>query len=129
MRSNSCTFSVNGRPAPQGSKKYVGNGRYVESSKYLVPWRKAVREAAVANFVGDPWATPVRVRIVFRMAKPQKPKFADFPATKPDIDKLVRSCLDAVTGVCFVDDSLVVSVEADKVFADEPGADFWFVTV
>lgn len=41
-------FRVNGTPAPQGSKRHVGNGRMVEMSKAVGPWREAVRAEAVA---------------------------------------------------------------------------------
>lgn len=40
--------------------------------------------------------------------------------TKPDIDKCARSILDSLTGVCFRDDSQVVSLLATKDFCD-PG--------
>lgn len=39
-------FTVLGVPAPQGSKRHVGRGVLVESSKALGPWRVARREAA-----------------------------------------------------------------------------------
>ena len=39
-------FYVVGDPAPQGSKKHVGNGRFIESSKKLAPWRAAVADSA-----------------------------------------------------------------------------------
>lgn len=127
---NSILFDVVGRPAPQGSKKHVGGGRYVEASKHLPAWRKAVTLAAKAVYSGDPLIGPVRVRIMFRLEKPKSTKFSAAPAGKPDIDKLVRGCFDALIGVCFIDDSQVVSVEADKVWADgDPGATIHVVTV
>lgn len=39
-------FDVLGVPAAQGSKRHVGNGRMVESSKALHPWRDSVAAAA-----------------------------------------------------------------------------------
>lgn len=35
-------FAVFGLPAPQGSKRHVGEGRMVESSKRVKPWRRQV---------------------------------------------------------------------------------------
>ena len=48
-------FEVVGLPAAQGSKRHVGNGVMVESSKALKPWRSAVAEAArdIAADVGQ----------------------------------------------------------------------------
>lgn len=130
MAVNSILFDVVGRPAPQGSKKHVGGGRFVEASKHLPAWRKAVTLAAKNVYSGDPFTDPVRVRIVFRLEKPKSTKYDFAPAGKPDIDKLVRGCFDALSGVCFVDDAQVVSVEADKVWADDqPGATIHVVTV
>ena len=40
-------IDVVGIPAPQGSKKSIGNNRFVETSKKLPAWRKAVKEAAL----------------------------------------------------------------------------------
>lgn len=37
-----------GTPAPQGSKRHVGRGVMIESSKNLKPWREAVKYAALA---------------------------------------------------------------------------------
>ena len=36
-------FAVLGLPAPQGSKRHVGEGRMVESSKRVKPWRRHER--------------------------------------------------------------------------------------
>ena len=41
------TFEVYGQPAPQGSKRHVGGGRMIESSKAVAPWREAVKWAAI----------------------------------------------------------------------------------
>jgi len=40
---------------------------------------------------------------------------------KPDIDKLCRTVLDALTGVAYRDDSQVVSIVASKVYAETEG--------
>tara|TARA_R110002126_G_scaffold15112_4_gene62226 strand:+ start:1828 stop:2259 length:432 start_codon:yes stop_codon:yes gene_type:complete len=42
-------------------------------------------------------------------------------ASKPDIDKLARALLDALTGVMFYDDSQVVDLTVSKRYSD-PGA-------
>jgi len=40
------------------------------------------------------------------------------PATRPDIDKLSRAVLDALTGIVFSDDAQVADLQAHKFFAD-----------
>ena len=39
---------------------------------------------------------------------------------KPDTDNVVKSVLDALTDAAFVDDSQIVKVTAEKIYAEEP---------
>ena len=50
---------VYGVPAPQGSKRHVGHGILVESSKKLRPWRDAVRWTTADKTREQAW-TPAR---------------------------------------------------------------------
>ena len=61
---------------------------------------------------------PFKVMLRFELQKPQRPT-RDFPI-RPDLDKLVRAVLDALTGVVWVDDSQVTQIVASKVFGS-PG--------
>lgn len=122
------TFDVLGRPAPQGSKKSIGNNRFVESSKYLPAWRKAVRvaaEEAVASEDWQPVAGPVELEVMFYLERPSSVSVTKRPqpTVPPDVDKLIRAVGDALTGVVYDDDSQVIRVLAWKVYADtrEPG--------
>jgi Holliday junction resolvase RusA-like endonuclease len=119
---------VYGTPAPQGSKRFVGNGRMIESSPLVKPWREAVKQAALAfRGVGitdelvPVMSDPLVVSIVFTLKRPSSlPKSRQFPARKPDLDKLVRSTFDALTDAgVWNDDSQVVSIIASKAFPDE----------
>ncbi|MDV6276393.1 RusA family crossover junction endodeoxyribonuclease [Rhodococcus erythropolis] len=123
------SFFVEGRPAPQGSKRYVGRGRMVESSRHLKPWRHDIRNEAEANqmaFAGCDLAYdgPVRLRLEFVMLRPKAtPKTRTPPAVKrPDLDKLTRAVFDGITGTLITDDSQVVDLQATKRIAniDEP---------
>lgn len=55
-----------------------------------------------------------------RNADRLKPSAPAWPATKPDVDKLERAVLDALTGVLWADDSQVVILSADKVYSATP---------
>lgn len=132
MEKNEVSFFAAGRPAPQGSKKSVGNGRFVEASKYLPAWRAAVVSAARLAYSGEPINVPCRLRVVVFMDKPKKPKFDHAPGVMPDIDKLARGISDAIKiGGIIEDDQLIVSLEIDKVWAgDYPqGALITIVTI
>lgn len=113
-----------GIPAPQGSKKHVGGGVMVESSKKIKPWREAVKCAAIDVMDGrPPLDGPLVVRMVFTMPKPKSaPKRKrTWPATMPDLSKLVRSTEDALTDAgVWADDARVVDYErAAKVYPGE----------
>lgn len=124
---NPIQFHVPGLPKPQGSKRHVGKGRLVESSKDLKAWRRKVSVAARDAFVGvGPYAGPVFVDLLFRLSRPKSHyrtgRFAhqlrddapDWVTTRPDVDKLVRGCLDALSGYAYVDDAMVVSLYTSK---------------
>lgn len=110
---------VPGKPAPQGSKRHVGHGILIESSKAVKPWRIEVMWAARAA-CPTPLDGPVAVELEFVMPRPKSaPKRSTPPAIKrPDIDKLARAILDAVTGVIVSDDSQIVRLVATKRIAE-----------
>lgn len=143
-------FVVHGDPAPQGSKRgfvikggaRAGKVAMVESSAKVKPWRQdvvaAARAAMEANmpfgyFVDKsilddsikgpaPADAPLRIRLVFTVRKPASaPKRrTTHPMRKPDLDKLIRSTLDALgTAGVFTDDARVVTLIASKVYPGE----------
>jgi crossover junction endodeoxyribonuclease RusA len=130
---NSLTFVVFGLPAPQGSKRHMGNGILVESSKAVTPWRTDCKHAALACIPHD-WdpSLPMALSVVFRFKRPAgqigkkgvKPSAPTHltSAKAGDVDKLLRSTFDSLTGVAFDDDRQVVSVNASKRYCttDEP---------
>lgn len=115
----SILLRVNGQPAPQGSKRHVGNGRMIEASKKVGPWREAVKEA-VSLLDLEPLDGPLYIEMKFYLQKPKTVKRA-LPIVPPDLDKLVRGLFDALTiaGV-WLDDALVVEIgKTQKLYADE----------
>lgn len=120
---------VAGVPAPQGSKRHVGGGRMVESSKAVGPWRERIA-AELATLELEPTRNALVLELTFTFARPKshfrsggglKDSAPRVPVTRPDLDKLVRAALDAMTGVLFVDDSQVTGIEAAKYYANRPG--------
>ncbi|WP_415395492.1 RusA family crossover junction endodeoxyribonuclease [Rhodococcus globerulus] len=112
-------FFVPGAPAPQGSKRHVGHGRMIESSKAVGPWRERVALAAHSHADGL-IGGPIGIRLKFVMPRPKSaPKRTTPPAIKrPDIDKISRAILDAITGVLIADDSQVTDLHATKRIAE-----------
>lgn len=114
-------FLVRGIPEQQGSSRaFVVNGKPVITStnKNLGTWRRLVADVAqqhnpVVHTQG------VKVRLTFLMPKPKSAPKKQITMTKrPDLDKLIRSILDALTGVFFKDDSQVCHVDAMKCYAE-----------
>ena len=116
-------LEVVGTPAPQGSKRLVGKN-LVEASAKVGPWREAVKWIAIRDGITAPMQGPIRVYICFRFTRPKghyrndgrvKASAPAYPIVKPDLDKLVRCTLDALTDAgVWRDDSQVVRVEARK---------------
>ena len=118
-------FFVPGLPKPQGSKRaFVVKGRPVlaeSAGQPLKDWRAVVALAAMNQMAGSPPLDgPVLVRLGFYLPRPKShPKTKiTYPTSRPDIDKLARSVLDALTHICFSDDAQVVHLEARKWWAD-----------
>lgn len=117
-------FTVEGHPAPQGSKRHVGNGRMVEASKRLKPWRDAVIKASAQMAATvEPLDGPLYVRLEFRIPRP-KTVTRRYPITRSagDVDKLIRGVLDGIDqGGLIGDDSQVIDVRASKRYSNLPG--------
>ena len=122
---NTITFRVFGEPAPKGSKRHVGNGRLIESSKKLPAWMRAVKQEAAKNQPSEPIDGPATVLMDFYLPRPKRPRYSA-PAVKPDADKLARSILDGLeAGGILKNDSRVTHLEATKHYANNdtpPGA-------
>lgn len=181
---------VPGVPVGQGSKRHVGRGIMVESSKLLEPWRQTVARK-LEDMLGDgheptPHALSVNLRFIFTRPRghygaqpcpdcrqPSKRELLELaaaagvegrskmsaaelaealelelpdrdscagchgsgrvayvlasaaraPASRPDLDKLVRAILDAMTGLAFQDDGQVVALNAGKEYGNAGGCD------
>ena len=107
---------IEGISRPQGSKRHVGKGVMIESSKHVGLWRTWVRLKAVQAMAGRPQILgPVQIAILFEFDRPKKHSTTkglresapQYHTCKPDADKLLRAILDALTGVVFKDDSQV----------------------
>ena len=105
----------------------------VESSKKVKPWRQDVKHAAIERKPAD-WntAAPMILSVVFRFQRPKShfnksglrssaPQHCT-SASNGDLDKLLRSTNDALTGILFDDDRQVVSIDATRRYCigDEP---------
>ncbi len=112
-------FQVHGLPIPQGSTRaWVLHGKPVitSSAKGLNVWRRLVADVAQNYAPNEPWEGPVGIELHFGLPKPKSaPKRKRvWPDKRPDLDKLTRAVLDALTYVVFADDSQVIDIRASK---------------
>lgn len=143
------SFFVPGTPATAGSKrafvnKATGKAQVVDTCKSGPSWRESVRFYALTAIAGTPIENmvvdePVELNVVFYFVRPKShfrtsQKFKGqlsvnaptWPTKPPDVTKMLRALEDALNGVVWRDDTLVVVQAARKVYADRPGA---FVTI
>jgi Holliday junction resolvase RusA-like endonuclease len=122
-----CEFLVDGVPVPQGSKNaWVNKGTgkavmYDQNTEKLAPWRQRVSYEARQCYNGDRIEGPVLLVVEFRFLRPKSVR-REFPAVKPDVDKLLRALCDGITdsGI-WRDDAQVVTCHVKKVYADRAG--------
>ena len=129
------TFTVAGMPpAPQGSKRHLGNGVMVESSKNVKPWRFLVQQAAI-NLNHPTITGPISISCVFLFPRPRshytakgtlRPNAPTYHSVRPDGSKCLRSTEDALVDSGLVqDDARIALASFTKRYttdAEHPGA-------
>jgi Holliday junction resolvase RusA-like endonuclease len=122
------TFMVEGTPVPKGRPRFARRGKFVStySPKTTVDYEFKVSESAkLAMGSSEPLETPVGAYIYITLPVPasysKKRTQAclsgqERPTKKSDIDNYCKAIFDGMNGIVFVDDSLVVSLHATKVY-------------
>lgn len=120
------TFTILGTPVPQGSTKAfwrpgMKHAVVTHDNAKSKPWRSDLCDSAHEAMAGRPPLEDVAldVDVMFFLPRPKSAKKSvTEPAKKPDVDKLLRAVLDALTiaGV-WRDDAQVVCATARKAFA------------
>lgn len=121
-------------PVPEGSHSaHIIGGRAVvhhNKSDKLMRYRDAVADAyreSGGNYHHDS-PISIQMRFIFPRPKSVPMKKRKYPTARiGDVDKLVRSTLDALTNVAYDDDSQVIEVHATKLYDD--GLDWYGVQI
>lgn len=127
-------LAVPGTPQPKGSLKAIPaknpDGTLRIAMKNDNPktkeWQDLVSFHATSQMRGQkPYEGAVWLSMLFRITRPRthfmkggalRKDLLEEHVDKPDVDKLVRCILDALTGICYVDDCQVVTVTATKLY-------------
>jgi Holliday junction resolvase RusA-like endonuclease len=119
------SFTVFGVPQPQGSTRaFIPKGWnrpvVTTDNTKLKPWRQQVSGTAKAEMESrglDLCLGAVRLEATFFFDRPKSlKKSATHKVTKPDVDKLLRSLGDSLTGIVFKDDSQICECVVAKEF-------------
>lgn len=124
-------FRVIGLPGTQAGSRAVPtvNGTRLIStgSKNLAEWRTDVSRQASLLTSGPPMDCPLFASLVFYLHRPRRPRWGHYPASRPDIDKLVRAVFDSLTNAAvWADDSRVTDLDVKKRYesdSEPPGVD------
>lgn len=77
----------------------------------------------------EPFDGPLEVCMVFyrpvqasisKKERARRLSGAHRPTVKPDLDNYIKSTSDALNGIIWADDNLIISLEAKKVYAERP---------
>lgn len=130
------TFTVYGVALPKGNHRAITPRGMefpviTESNRNVKSWQQLVSEGASHALQQLPesdrvlLANGVRLTIAFYMPRPKKHRKRGVfvpHCVKPDIDKLTRGVLDALTHVAYHDDKQVTEIVVGKYYADVDGA-------
>jgi Holliday junction resolvase RusA-like endonuclease len=125
------TFTIYGDIVAQQRPKFARIGKYIQTydPKPCKEYKKVVQlfaNQAVAQQKGFvPYEGPVEVVVWFFFAIPKSYSMAKRmdaangrirPTGRPDLDNLVKGVMDAVNGILWKDDSIVVALHTKKYY-------------
>lgn len=124
---NRIEFTINGECVPKARPRFSKFGHVYTTPKTRA-YENIVKSTAIDNRVPCV-TTALRVELVIYKSIPKsfskaKRKLANegkiYPIAKPDIDNYVKSVLDGLNGVLFIDDKQIVDFRAIKKYSDNP---------
>lgn len=132
-------FTVHGTPQPAGSKRGFPIRRaggvmgvaIVDANPKSRDWKTTVSQTAQEHCRGALLDGPLAVEFVFFVVRPKGhfgkrgllPSAPAYPATKPDVLKLARGVEDALSGIAYRDDALIVDEHLVKRFGEREGVE------
>lgn len=124
---NRIEFTINGECVPKARPRFSKFGHVYTTPKTRA-YENIVKSTAIDNRVPC-ITTALRVELIIYKSIPKsfskkKRELANegkiYPVVKPDIDNYVKSVLDGLNGVLFMDDKQIVDFRAIKKYSDNP---------
>lgn len=129
------TLLIPGKPRSKGSYRAIVRGKHAFLSnmdEHLAEWTNLIRLSWQHRNLPGPSEKCFEVEVMCEFTRPKKhfgtgknagnkkpnaPQ-ADYCTRKPDVDKILRAILDALTGFCWKDDCQVVMCKLRKCWSD-----------
>lgn len=136
-------FTVPGEPVGKQRPRVVRRNGFAQAytPEKTVNYEALVKLAFQQSFPGfTPYErdTPLEIRVTAKFAPPasvSKRRRAMMlsgevmPTKSPDIDNCCKIIMDALHGVCYLNDASVVKITGAKVYADTPGVEVEITTI
>jgi Holliday junction resolvase RusA-like endonuclease len=125
-------FFVDGIPVPKARPRFTSRSGFVRSytPKKTKDYEQSIIDAFYDVHQGQkPLMGSLRIIIDAYMSIPKgtskkKREMIDNceirPIKRPDLDNIIKSVMDALNGVAYIDDGQIVSIAACKYYSDEP---------
>ena len=102
-------FTIDTEALPQPRPRF-SKGRAYQPAR-IVEYKKKIKQAALAAMNGrPPLSTPLKM--IMKLGRSTR--------RRVDVDNLSKAIMDAVNGICYVDDCLVFSLYCTKYFTATP---------
>jgi Holliday junction resolvase RusA-like endonuclease len=135
------SFTVPGEPVAKARARVFFNKRAGRVMS-MTPTKTASYENYIKLIATDHFPSPIMgplvmsIRVFRSMPKSLSKKLNEQaeagqirPTTRPDADNYLKSCLDALNGIAYRDDSQIVSVRVDKFYSTKPRTEIEIETI
>ena len=129
MSDRTLEMLIEPRPKERPRATVIGGHARIYTPKDTENYEKKIHDAWVKANGEAPFSGPVVVRLHFGMSIPKSTSKVNKvgmlerrirPVTKPDVDNLAKSVLDAINGVAYKDDNQIVTLLAKKYYTETP---------
>lgn len=128
-------LTVYDTPVPKARPRVtVQNGKargYTPVKTQQAEWR--IRTAWIAEHGTEPMTGPLTLTLVVWRTPPtsmsRKRRLTAEPTVRPDLDNFLKTLLDSLNGVAYMDDSQVVCIVARKCYVRDDGPSRWEIAL
>jgi len=142
---NGVKFTVMGTPVAKGRPKFARRGNFVKTytPSKTVNYETLVKLSFI-QAVGTefrPYDQAICVRVNAHFARPKghfgtgknegvlKESAPEHMLVKPDADNVIKAVIDALNGIAFTDDKLIVHIHGSKAYSERPRCEIEIYTL